>query len=117
MDALELGDRYHMKKTEQNVEVTTSFITNLLQIQQAVHEHKPIEGAMDYLLSKGYRVDPEASIAVDSAVSNPVFDQFKKRIAEEYASKTVRSLQASVRFTKEEVEVQLPITVVKSMMI
>ena len=110
VDALELGDRYHMKKTEQNVEVTTSFITNLLQIQQAVHEHKPIEGAMDYLLSKGYRVDPEASVAVDSAVSYPVFDQFKKRIAEEYASKTVRSLQASVRFTKEEVEAQPPIT-------
>lgn len=51
---------------------------------------------MDYLLSQGYRVDPEASIAVDNAVSKPVFNEFRKRVAEEYASKTVRSLQAIV---------------------
>lgn len=65
---------------------------------------------MDYLLSQGYRVDPEASIAVDNAVSKPVFNEFRKRVAEEYASKTVRSLQASVRFTEEEVQAQPPIT-------
>ena len=31
VDALELGDRYHMKKTASNIEVATSFITNILR--------------------------------------------------------------------------------------
>lgn len=34
VDALDLGDRYHMKKTTQNIEIASSFITNLLGIHQ-----------------------------------------------------------------------------------
>lgn len=55
-------------------------------------------------------VDLEANVAVANAKSNAIFDAFKQRVAEEYAAKTVKTLQASVRFTEDEVKAQPPIT-------
>ena len=99
VDALELGDRYHMKKTPSNIEVATSFVTNILRLLQAVYEHKPTADAIDYLVNHGHIISPTAAIEVSNSAANEVFLEFKRRV-----------IDASTRFTDEEIEAQNPIT-------
>ena len=110
VDALELGDRYHMKKTPSNIEVATSFVTNILRLLQAVYEHKPTADAIDYLVNHGHIISPTAAIEVSNSAANEVFLEFKRRVIDEYATKVITSLGASTRFTDEEIEAQNPIT-------
>ena len=110
VDALELGDRYHMKKTPANIEVATTFVTNILHLLQAVHEHTPAATAMDHLIDNGHTIGPTAAIEVTSSATNEVFVSFKRRVIDEYAKKVITSLGASARFTGEEISDQIPVT-------
>ena len=109
VDALELGDRYHMKKTPANIEVATTFITNILHLLQAVHEHTPTVTAIDYLVNSGHVLGPTAAIEVTNTATNEVFAAFKRRVIDEYAKKVITSLGASTRFTSEEINDQNPV--------
>ena len=111
VDALELGDRYHMKKTPgpANIEVATTFTTNLLRLQQAVFEHEPTSTAIDHLIGQGYAIDPTANIEVSNSASNEVFENFKRRVIDQYAAQVITTLNASKRFTREEIEQQPPV--------
>ena len=105
-----LGDRYHMKKTASNIEVATSFITNILRLLQAVYEHKPTADAIDYLVNNGHTISQTAAIEVSNSAANEVFLEFKRRVIDEYATKVITSLGASTRFTREEIDAENPIT-------
>ena len=109
VDALELGDRYHMKKTPANIEVATTFITNILHLLQAVYEHTPTVTAIDYLVNSGHVLGPTAAIEVTNTATNEVFAAFKRRVIDEYAKKVITSLGASARFTSEEINDQNPV--------
>ena len=108
VDALELGDRYHMKKTPANIEVATTFVTNILHLLQAVHEHEPAKDAIEHLISSGHVIDATAAIEVTNSATNEVFANFKRRVIDEYTKKVITSLGASKRFTGEELSDQLP---------
>ena len=70
VDALELGDRYHMKKTPANIEAAATFVTNILHLR----EHTPAATAIDHLIDSGHIIDATAAaIEVTNSATNEVF--------------------------------------------